>query len=85
MRMTIALLAFFVSAILMAGWYAFIPGILLALLGGFLGIVYLKCQLCIRREMSNAKAPVMSEIGAALNGLRELIEPGAAHAYIYSC
>ena len=82
MRMTIALLAFFVSAILMAGWYAFIPGILLALLGGFLGIVYLKCQLCIRREMSNAKAPVMSEIGAALNGLRELIEPGAAYAYI---
>ena len=82
MRMTIALLAFFVSAVLMAGWYAFIPGILLALLGGFLGIVYLKCQLCIRREMSNAKAPVMSEIGAALNGLRELIEPGAACTYI---
>ena len=71
MRLTIALLAFFVSAVLMAGWYAFIPGILLALLGGFLGIVYLKCQLCIRREMSNAKAPILSQVSTALASLRK--------------
>ena len=42
----------------------------------------MKAQLSVKREMSNAKAPVMSEIGAALNGLRELIEPGAAYACI---
>ena len=71
MRMTISLTELFTSAVLMAGWFAFIPGLLLALLGGFLGYVYLKCQLSIRREMSNAKAPVMSQIGTALSGLRK--------------
>lgn len=71
MRMSLNLVALFTSAVVMAGWFAFIPGMLLAVLGGFLGFVYLKCQLCIRREMSNAKAPVMSQIGTALSGLRE--------------
>lgn len=71
LRMTVSLVALFTSAVAVAGWYAFIPGMLLAVLGGFLGFVYLKCQLCIRREMSNAKAPVMSQIGTALSGLRK--------------
>lgn len=71
MRMSINLIALFTSAVFVAGWYAFVPGLLLAVLGGFLGLVYLKCQLSIRREVSNAKAPVMSQIGTALNGLRK--------------
>lgn len=71
MRMSINMLALFTSAIVVAGWYAIIPGLLLATVGGFLGLVYLKCQLSIRREVSNAKAPVMSQIGTALNSLRE--------------
>lgn len=71
MRMSINLIALFTSAVFVAGWYAFVPGMLLAVLGGFLGLVYLKCQLSIRREVSNAKAPVMSQIGTAMNGLRK--------------
>lgn len=71
MRMTIILAVLFISAVGMAGLYALVPGLLLAVLGGFLGFVYLKSQLSIRREMSNAKAPVLGQIGIALSGLRK--------------
>lgn len=71
MRMTIILTVLFISAVSMAGLYALVPGLLLAVLGGFLGFVYLKSQLSIRREMSNAKAPVLGQIGIALSGLRK--------------
>lgn len=71
MRITVILVILFTASVGMAGLYALVPGLLLAILGGYLGFIYLKCQLCIRREMSNAKAPVLSQIGTALNGLRE--------------
>lgn len=71
MRITVILVILFTASVSMAGLYALVPGLLLAILGGYLGFIYLKCQLCIRREMSNAKAPVLSQIGTALNGLRE--------------
>ena len=64
------LTTFFVASVLVAGISAFISGFVVAVLGGFLGIVYLRCQLCIKREMSNAKAPVMSQLGTVLAGLR---------------
>lgn len=72
MRMTVAMIISFSMSVAMAGWSAFIPGLVLFILGSFLGLVYLKCQICIRREMSNAQAPVISQIGAALSGLRKL-------------
>ncbi|TDL21471.1 P-loop containing nucleoside triphosphate hydrolase protein [Rickenella mellea] len=67
--MSIALLLNFVLSIYMAGWVALISGGLMASLGGWLGAVYLKAQLSMRRETSNAKSPVMSQVGAALLGL----------------
>lgn len=73
MRITVILVILFTASVGMAGLYALVPGLLLAILGGYLGFIYLKCQLCVRREMSNAKAPVLSQIGTALNGLREWI------------
>lgn len=48
---TIDLICLFFAAVIMVGWYALIPGLVVAILGGFLGRVYLKCQICIRREM----------------------------------
>jgi hypothetical protein len=39
----------------------FLPGILAAILGGTLGQIYLKAQLSIKRESSNAKAPVLGQ------------------------
>ncbi|EJC98299.1 P-loop containing nucleoside triphosphate hydrolase protein [Fomitiporia mediterranea MF3/22] len=69
LAVSITLIGLFISSIVMAGWYAFVSGLTITILGGSLGLVYLKCQMCIRREMSNAKAPVMSQVGAALAGL----------------
>ncbi len=68
---TINLIALFVSSVVMAGWSAFIPGVILMVVGGFLGLVYLIAQIGIRREMSNAKAPVMSQISTVLGGISE--------------
>lgn len=42
-------------------------------LGAFLGHVYLKASLCMRREMSNLKGPMMSQVTAALGALREFM------------
>lgn len=72
-HITINLLTLFASSVFMAGWSAFIPGVILMCLGGFLGRVYLIAQIGIRREMSNAKAPVMSQISTVLGGISEQI------------
>ena len=45
------------------------PAVFVAVLGGFLGQVYIKAQLSIKREMSNAKAPVLGVFGSAVGGL----------------
>lgn len=37
------------------------PGILVAVLGGWLGQVYIASQLSVKRGMSNAKAPVIGQ------------------------
>jgi hypothetical protein len=37
--------------------------------GARLGQVYMKAQIAIKREMSNAKAPVLGHFGAAVAGL----------------
>ncbi|TCD68834.1 hypothetical protein EIP91_009701 [Steccherinum ochraceum] len=46
-----------------------IPGLLVTILGGWCGQIYMKGQLSIKREMSNARAPVLSHFGAAMTGL----------------
>jgi hypothetical protein len=46
-----------------------VPCIVIAVLGAWLGRVYMKAQIAIKREMSNAKAPVMGHFGAAVAGL----------------
>lgn len=48
------------------------PGILVGTLGGWCGQVYMKAQLSVKREMSNAKSPVLSHFGAAIAGLGRL-------------
>ena len=45
------------------------PGIILAALGGWVGQLYMRAQLSIKRERSNAKAPVLGHFGAAFAGL----------------
>jgi hypothetical protein len=37
------------------------PGILVAVLGGWCGQIYIAAQLSVRREMSNARSPVLGQ------------------------
>ena len=37
------------------------PGLAVALLGYWIGQVYIKAQLSVKREMSNAKSPVLAQ------------------------
>ncbi|KAF9526532.1 multidrug resistance-associated ABC transporter [Crepidotus variabilis] len=57
------------------------PGIAFALLGVFLGNVYQKAQLSVKRESSNAKAPVLSHFSAAVQGLVSIRAYGAEKSF----
>lgn len=46
-----------------------VPGVILAGFGIYVGNMYMKAQLPVKREMSNAKAPVLGHFGAAIAGL----------------
>jgi hypothetical protein len=46
-----------------------LPAVFLALVGGWLGNVYIKAQLSVKREMSNAKSPVLGILGSSIAGL----------------
>ena len=58
----------FAAVVLMSPVFL-IPGALVAIVGGWLGQIYMKAQLSVKREMSNARAPVLSHFGAAVNGI----------------
>lgn len=45
------------------------PAALLALSGGGIGQIYMKAQLNVKREMSNAKAPVLGHFGSTMAGI----------------
>ncbi|EMD39575.1 hypothetical protein CERSUDRAFT_111891 [Gelatoporia subvermispora B] len=57
-----------------------IPGSLVSAAGGFCGQMYMKAQLCVKREMSNAKAPVLGHFGATMTGLTSIRAYGAEKA-----
>ncbi|KAF4617299.1 hypothetical protein D9613_006273 [Agrocybe pediades] len=54
-----------------------IPGILIGVIGAYIGNVYLKAQMSVKREMSNARAPVLGHFGAAIAGLTSIRAYGA--------
>jgi hypothetical protein len=49
-----------------------LPGLGIGALGSWLGNIYIKAQLSVKREMSNARSPVFSHFNAAIAGLRKL-------------
>ncbi|KAH7910707.1 hypothetical protein BJ138DRAFT_73634 [Hygrophoropsis aurantiaca] len=59
----------------------FIPGVIIGVFGAFLGRVYMKAQLSVKREMSNAKAPVSGHFGAAIAGLTSIRAYGAQESF----
>lgn len=48
-----------------------LPGLAIAALGVWLGQVYMRAQLSVKREVSTAKAPVLGVVGGAIAGLRK--------------
>ena len=45
------------------------PGALLVIIGIWMGNLFMKAQLAVKREMSNARAPIIGHISAAVHGL----------------
>ena len=50
-----------------------VPAVLTALLGAWTGQVYIKAQMSVKRELSNAKSPVLSVFGGAIAGLGKIL------------
>ena len=57
---TVFLLTQFAAVFILTPSFFFV-GIAVALLGGYCGQVYIKAQLPVKREMSNAKAPILAQ------------------------
>ncbi|KAI0801943.1 hypothetical protein BC629DRAFT_1591605 [Irpex lacteus] len=58
-----------------------VPSIVFSILGGILGNTYLKAQMSVKREMSNAKAPVIGVLGGAISGLVSIRAYAAQSAF----
>ncbi|TFK76755.1 P-loop containing nucleoside triphosphate hydrolase protein [Pluteus cervinus] len=59
-----------------------IPASVLGTLGGWLGQTYITAQLPVKRELSNAKAPVLAHVGAAIAGLVSIRAYGAEEWFL---
>ncbi|KAF8963033.1 multidrug resistance-associated ABC transporter [Flammula alnicola] len=55
----------------------FAPGLAVAGLGFYLGNLYLKAQLSVKREMSNARSPLLAHFSAAIAGIVSIRAYGA--------
>lgn len=66
-EITVMLLVSLVAVISIAGWTAALLGAIVFFAGAGCGVVYLKAQLCIKRENSNAKSPGSSGLFAVFN------------------
>ncbi|KAF8969860.1 hypothetical protein BDZ97DRAFT_1902271 [Flammula alnicola] len=57
------------------------PGMAVGVLGIFMGNLYLKAQLSVKREMSNARSPLLAHFNAAIQGLVSLRAYGAQESF----
>ncbi|KAI0650859.1 multidrug resistance-associated ABC transporter [Trametes meyenii] len=75
-EMTVTMLMKFLAVVSFSPIFT-IPGAVVAALGGWCGQIYMKAQLSVKREMSNARAPVLGHFGAAISGLTSIRAYGA--------
>ncbi|TRM65976.1 hypothetical protein BD626DRAFT_427540 [Schizophyllum amplum] len=71
LELTLSMLVKFVSVVVFSPFFL-VPGVIIAALGGYCGEIYIKAQLSVKREMSNARAPVLAHFGAAVAGLTSI-------------
>lgn len=58
--------------------------LIIAVCGGLIGEMYIKAQLNVKREMSNAKSPLYSQFAAAVNGVVSIRAYGAEKTFVSS-
>ncbi|PPQ97414.1 hypothetical protein CVT26_006798 [Gymnopilus dilepis] len=58
-----------------------LPGLVVAAIGFYIGNLYLKAQLSVKRESSNARAPMLAHFSAAIHGLVSIRAYGAQEAF----
>ncbi|KAJ6612668.1 multidrug resistance-associated ABC transporter [Mycena sp. CBHHK59/15] len=75
-HVTISMMTSFGAVVLLTPLF-FVPGFFAAIIGGFLGQAFLKAQLSVKRESSNAKAPY-----SAISGLTSIRAYGAQTPFI---
>ncbi|TFK70801.1 hypothetical protein BDN72DRAFT_887852 [Pluteus cervinus] len=80
-EMTVMMLAKFIAVIIFTPAF-FVPGIVAAAIGGWVGQIYIAAQLAVKREASNAKAPILGHIGAAISGLTSIRAYGVQSRFI---
>ncbi|KAF8307176.1 P-loop containing nucleoside triphosphate hydrolase protein [Clavulina sp. PMI_390] len=59
-----------------------LPAVTLGILGGVVGQIYIKAQMPVKREMSLARAPVLSHFGASIQGLTSIRAYDAQRRFI---
>uniref|UniRef100_A0A0W0F5R1 P-loop containing nucleoside triphosphate hydrolase protein n=1 Tax=Moniliophthora roreri TaxID=221103 RepID=A0A0W0F5R1_MONRR len=69
------------AVVVYSPWFI-LPGIVLTVIGTWLSTVYMKAQISIKREMSNARSPVLAHYGAAISGLPSIRAYGAQGHFI---
>ncbi|KAI0742214.1 hypothetical protein C8Q80DRAFT_1186678 [Daedaleopsis nitida] len=77
---TIIILVRFIAVVSLSPVFI-VPGIVVSALGVFCGRVYMKTQLSVKREMSNARAPVLGHFSAAVSGLTSIRAYGAQEQF----
>ncbi|KAJ6462636.1 hypothetical protein C8R47DRAFT_96318 [Mycena vitilis] len=78
---TVQLLTRYLAVVLFAPLF-FIPSVIVGMLGGWCGQIYMASQLSVKRETSNARSPVLGHIGAAMSCLVSVRAFGAQSALI---
>ncbi|KAI0758154.1 multidrug resistance-associated ABC transporter [Fomes fomentarius] len=74
--LTMSMLGRFIAVITFSPIFT-VPGFVVFILGGWCGQIYMKAQLSVKREKSNARAPVLGHFGAAIAGLTSIRAYGA--------
>lgn len=49
-----------------------LPGVAVTIVGFWCGYIYIRAILSVKREMNNARAPVLAHFGAAITGIGKL-------------
>ncbi|KAJ3931939.1 MAG: hypothetical protein NXY57DRAFT_961301 [Lentinula lateritia] len=79
-QMSLAMGIKFLAVIILTPAFIF-PAVFVGLFGAWCGNIYIKAQLPVKREMSNAKAPVLGHFGAAMTGLTSIRAYGVEETF----